>query len=134
MRQRYVPVAIVSVTILLGVLGAELGASIIDRAGNLDPLLRIFFGLAIALFVGIEGLRVAGGLRQRMADSSLDFLWVMVPLIIVLMIAVYSIQVLTDDANPAGILGEAARNSWVMNDRGPSLSVLAGTSRRGIGL
>jgi len=74
-----------------------------DRAVLVDQLLRVTFGLATAVFLGVEGLLVFAALRGRLfrnspaignPGSSLELLWLAVPAAIVVVLSVYSIRVL----------------------------------------
>ena len=104
---------ILLVTILiLGLIGAGIAvASLVrplpqaatDRAVLVDQLLRVMFGLATAVFLGVEGLLVFAAVRGRLFRSSnaignpatsLELVWVAVPAAIVVVLSVYSIRVL----------------------------------------
>ncbi|MGH2621905.1 MAG: cytochrome c oxidase subunit II transmembrane domain-containing protein, partial [Anaerolineales bacterium] len=109
MRERI----ILLVTILvLGLIGAGIAvASLVrplpqaasDRAVLVDQLLRVTFGAATAVFLGVEGLLVFAAVRGRLfrtsteignPATSLELLWVAVPAAIVVVLSVYSIRVL----------------------------------------
>lgn len=74
-----------------------------DRAVLVDQLLRVIFGLATAVFLGVEGLLVFAAVRGRLfrtsavianPATSLELLWLAVPAAIVVVLSVYSIRVL----------------------------------------
>lgn len=103
MRRRYVPLGIVLAGIVVGMLAGELADSVLPGIAEADPALRMVFALVIAVFVGIELYRVAGSLRQRGGPADrLELLWVLLPLLFVLLLASYAIQVVI---GPSQILG-----------------------------
>lgn len=74
-----------------------------EQAQLVDQLLRVLFGLAAAVFFGVEGLLFFAAVRGRLFRSavaienpggSLELLWITLPAVIVVALSVYSIRVL----------------------------------------
>ena len=96
-----------------------------DRAVLVDQLLRVTFGLATAVFLGVEGLLVFAAVRGRLVRSSpaignpassLELLWLAVPAAIVVVLSVYSIRVLllmeAPQADPLLVDITASQYQW----------------------
>jgi len=109
MRERNILLVTILVLSLIGVgiavasLVRPLPLAASDRGVLVDQLLRVFFGVATAVFLGVEGLLVFAALRGRLVSTSaaignsnpvLELLWLAVPAAIVLVLSVYSIRVL----------------------------------------
>jgi len=109
MRERNILLVTILVLTLIGVgvavasLVRPLPQAASDRGVLLDQLLRVFFGLATAVFLGVEGLLVFAAVRGRVfgistpignLNPALELLWLAVPAAIVLVLSVYSIRVL----------------------------------------
>jgi cytochrome c oxidase subunit 2 len=109
MRERNILLVTILVLSLIGVgiavasLVRPLPQAASDRAVLVDQLLRVFFGLATAVFLGVEGLLVFAAVRGRVFGTSaaignpnpaLELLWLAVPAALVLVLSVYSIRVL----------------------------------------
>lgn len=109
MRERNILLVTVLVLSLIGVgiavasLVRPLPQAASDRAVLVDQLLRVFFGVATAVFLGVEGLLVFAAVRGRListpaaignSNPALELLWLSVPAAIVLVLSVYSIRVL----------------------------------------
>jgi len=104
-----------------------------DRAVLVDQLLRVTFGLAAAVFLGVEGLLVFAAVRGRLfrtsvvignPATSLELLWLAVPAAIVLVLSVYSIRVLllmeAPRSDPLRVEITASQYQWEIHypDRG----------------
>ena len=81
-----------------------------ERAQLVDQLLRVLFGLAAAVFFGVEGLLFFAAVRGRLfrtpvalanPGGSLELLWITIPAVIVVVLSVYSIRVLVAMEAPA---------------------------------
>ena len=96
-----------------------------DRAVLVDQLLRVTFGLATAVFLGVEGLLVFAAVRGRLFQTSalianpatsLELIWLAVPAAIVIVLSVYSIRVLllmeTPRSDPLQVEITAGQYQW----------------------
>ncbi len=142
MRERNILAVTILVLLLIGVGVAvasfvrPLPQAASDRAVLVDQLLRVFFGLATAVFLGVEGLLVFAAIRGRLfqspvaignSNSSLELLWLAVPAAIVLALSVYSIRVLLlmEASGPDPLQVEITASQYQWEFRYPESGVIA---------
>ena len=70
--------------------------------------LKVFFGIAAAVFLGVEGLLVFAAVRghflgksRGQVSSGLEMVWIALPAILVAVIVIYSVKVLSEVEAPA---------------------------------
>jgi len=78
------------------------------EAQALSQALKIFFGIAAVVFLGVEGLLVFAAVRghflgksQARISSGLELVWIGLPAILVAVIVIYSVKLLSDIEAPA---------------------------------
>lgn len=78
------------------------------EAQLLSQGLKIFFGIAAVVFLGVEGLLVFASVRghlqgksQAQVSSGLEMVWIGLPAVLVAVIVIYSVNLLSDIEAPA---------------------------------
>lgn len=114
MRER----TILLITLLgLGLLAVGVGVVVVveplpeiatAEAQALSQALKIFFGMAAVVFLGVEGLLVFAAVRghllgksQAQISSGLEWVWIGLPAILVAVIVIYSVNLLSEVEAPA---------------------------------
>lgn len=94
--------------VLVGVFIEPLPEIVTGEGRLVSQALKVFFGVAAAVFLGVEGLLVFAALRghflgdsQGRVTGGLEVLWIAVPGLLVAVIVVYSINVLAQIEAPA---------------------------------
>ena len=113
MRER----TILLITILVfGLIGAGVTVGLLveplpniatSEAQTVSNALKVFFGIAAAVFMGVGGLLAFAAVRGHLlgrsegkVGSGLEMLWIALPALLVVVIAVYSINVLSAVESP----------------------------------
>ena len=101
-------ISLIAIGVAVGLLVDPLPNAATSQARLVSQALRVFFGLAAAVFLGVEGLLVFAALRGHLFGDSSDrvggaweLLWITIPALIVAVIVVYSINVLEQIEAPA---------------------------------
>lgn len=77
------------------------------EAQSLSQALKVFFGIAAAVFVGVEGLLVFATVRghflgksQAQVSSGLEMVWIGLPAVLVAVLVIYSVNLLSEVEAP----------------------------------
>ncbi len=114
MRERTI---LIIVVLIFGLIGTGVAVALLveplpeiatTEAETVSQALKVFFGLAAAVFLGVQGLLMFAAVRGHLLGSSkgtvsrgLEMLWVALPALLVVVIAVYSLNALTEIEAPA---------------------------------
>lgn len=109
---------LIAAGVAVGVLVEPLPEIATAEAQTVSSALKVFFGIAAVVFLGVEGLLVFAAVRGHLLGKSewklskgLEMVWIALPALLVGVIGIYSINVLSTIEAPA-------RNPMVVNVTG----------------
>ncbi|MFQ5943026.1 MAG: cytochrome c oxidase subunit II [Anaerolineales bacterium] len=98
---------LIATGVAVGVVVEPLPRIAADEAQTISQALKTFFGIAAAVFLGMEGLLVFAAVRGQLlgksrgqVSGSLEMLWIALPAVLVAVIAIYSINALSEVEAP----------------------------------
>lgn len=98
---------LIAAGVAVGVVVEPLPEIATSEAQTVSQALKVFFGMAAAVFLGVEGLLVFAAVRghllgksQGQVGSGLEMVWIALPALLVAVIVIYSVNVLSDIEAP----------------------------------
>ena len=99
---------LIAAGVAVGLLVEPLPNIATTEAQTVSQALKVFFGIAAAVFLGVEGLLVFAAVRGHLlgrseskVGSGLEMVWIALPAVLVAVIVIYSVNVLSDIEAPA---------------------------------